>query len=201
MISRIKMIALWALVIGSSAYCALLWANFRSRCQQLRLLQQELSNLNHAREENQLITEIIALRAEEKQTREAQQNGRAEIQTLQRENQQLRQQLDQWRAAPAVVEARRSVDVNQLRQISQFFEAYAKNHGGKFPSSFNELKYYLAADVYPGIETNRFEILESRPDDNVDPNKLPLVRSRISDTQNARAYLFADGHVEIRGAE
>jgi prepilin-type processing-associated H-X9-DG protein len=201
MISRIRMIALWALVIGSSAYCALLWANFVSRSQQLRLLQQEVSNLNHAREENQLITEIVALKAEEKQTPEARQTGWAGIQILQRENQELRQQLDQWKAAPAVVEARRSVDANQLRQIGQFFGAYAKNNGGKFPSSFNELKYYLAADVYPGIETDRFEILVNRPDDNADPNKLPLVRSRISDTQHTRVYLFADGHVENRGAE
>jgi hypothetical protein len=106
--------------------------------------------------------------------------------------------LDEIKVAPSSIEARRSVDSSELEQIGHFFRAYARNNSGKYPADFNELRYYLPATVYPAIETNRFEILNSDIDTNPDAGKQALVRTRTPDAQSVLLYLFADGHLETR---
>jgi len=195
------------------------------RSRQLEQLQQQISRLGDISAQNEalqkayaqleelerlrrnhfelgeLTSRIAALRQAQAQRKmEAQQAAEEKLRTLELENAQLRAELDQMKAAPGFVEARRSVDGSQLEHIGLFFRSYARNNHGKYPSDFTELKYYLPATVYPSIETNRFEILVQETDANPDPGQQALVRTRILDDQNDRLYLFADGHLETKRA-
>jgi hypothetical protein len=193
--------------------------NYISRGRHLELLQQEVSRLidvsiqhqalqktqaqleelerlrrNHF-ELGELTAKVTALRRAQ-----AQKSGAAaeEVRKLELENAQLRAELADMKAAPSSIEGRRSVDGSELEQIGHFFRAYARNNSGKYPTDFNELSYYLPAAVYPSIETNRFEILNSENDAKSDPSQQALVRTRIPDAQSSVVYLFGDGHLETR---
>jgi DNA repair exonuclease SbcCD ATPase subunit len=222
---QVTAVVLLVWIVFCCGYCALLWIDYRSRSRRLERLQLEVSQLGEVREQHkalqkayaeleelerlrqnhfelgELTLKIAALRRAQAQRKmEAQQAGGEQIRKLELENAQLRAELEQKKAAPGAIEDRLSVDGSELQQIGYFFRAYAKNNSGKYPADFGELRYYLPATVYPSIETNRFEILSPQTDANSDPNQQALVRSRFQDDQNARLYLFADGHLETRRA-
>jgi hypothetical protein len=222
---RIKTAVLFGPIVLSCSCCALLWAHYNSRSAKLERLQQEVFRLSQASVQNEklqgayaqleelerlrrnhfelgeLAARVTAMRQAQAQGRmAAQQAGVEEIHKLKLENTQLRAELEKIKTAPSSIENRRSVDGSELEQIGHFFRAYAKNNDGKYPPDFTELKYYLPAAVYPNIETNRFEILGLETDVNAEPSQQALVRTRFQDDQNARLYLFADGHLETKRA-
>jgi prepilin-type processing-associated H-X9-DG protein len=115
--------------------------------------------------------------------------------------------LERWKRAenqalekdPITVSARQAVDVGELTQIAAAIGLYAKMNGNNLPAQFADLKHYTTADVFPSLETNRFELLhQGKLTDIANPVSTPLVRARAKDRQNQRPYLFADGHLEIR---
>jgi hypothetical protein len=221
---RTKAALFSALVFLSCSYCALLWLKYNTRNLQLERLQQEISRLsdvsaqgealqktyaqleelerlrrNHF-ELGELTAKVAALRrAQAQRNVSAQQAAVEEFRKLKLENAELRAELDRLKASPGSIEARRSVDGSELEQIGHFFRAYARNNNGKYPTDFAELKYYLPATVYPSIETNRFEILNSEAA-NTEPSQQPLVRTRLQGSQDFLLYLFADGHLESKRA-
>ena len=122
-----------------------------------------------------------------------------QVSQLQTENVQLRYQNQQLEQTPKTVSARQTVDVGELTQIGEALALYAKMNDNNLPQQFAELKHYTAADVFPALETNRFELLYQGNLTNIaDPVNTPLVRAKAKDLQNQRPYLFADGHLEIR---
>jgi hypothetical protein len=211
---------LLVLLASSCSYCAFLLQEYWSRNQQLALLRQQLASEGVALAEKAalrnvaaqmdeledlrrnhlelggLTARVAALRAAEAQKNVAAQN---EAKRLELENQHLRLDLEQAKHSPSTLEARASVDGNQLQQIAAFFQMYARNNSGRYPRDFSELKFYLPANVYPSIETNRFEILVPDAAANSDPSQRALVRTLGSGDQSAHLYLFADGHLETRG--
>src|SRR5205814_474749 len=105
---------------------------------------EELEQLrrDHA-ELDELAVKIAALRQARAQRKlAAERNGEDQIHGLELENARLRGELEQLKAAPAIIEARRSVDGSQLEHIGRFFRGYARNNGGKYPHDFAELRYY-----------------------------------------------------------
>jgi prepilin-type processing-associated H-X9-DG protein len=215
---RLTTALLLVLLLGCCGDWALLWRDYTSHRRDLDGLRVEVSRLreNPAPEARADVDELELLRRnhvelgdlavklrglrETRARQEAASKASAdEVNQLQGENAQLRNRVDQLKRAPATAEARRSVDETQLAQIGQYFRAYARNNGGKFPPDFAELRYYLPANVYQTIETDRFEILTSADGTSV-PGQEAIVRTRFADGQNTRSYLFADGHVETRGA-
>lgn len=222
---RVTTAVLLASAVLCSCFCALLWVDYRLRSRQLDRLQQEVSRLNEVAAQNEtlqkayaqveelerlrrnhlelgeLALKIRALRQTQAQRQmAAQQVGGEEIRKLELENAKLREELEQIKAAPGSLAARRSVDGSELEHIRLFFRSYARNNHGKYPTDFTELRYYLPATVYPSIETNRFEILVSEPNVIPAPDQQVLVRTRFADDQTNRLYLFADGHLETRRA-
>jgi prepilin-type processing-associated H-X9-DG protein len=161
---------------------------------------EELEQLrrNHA-ELGELALKLRSLRETQAQRQATENENANDVRKLEAENAQLRSQVEQLKHAPTTAEARRSVDGTQLAQIGQYFRGYARNNGGKFPQDFAQLRYYLPANVYPTIETDRFEILTAPVTETSDPGQAPIVRTRFADEQNNRIVLFADGHVETRG--
>ena len=83
-------------------------------------------------------------------------------------------------------------------QIGQAFSLYAKMNDDKIPEDFAQLKYYITSDIFPTLETDRYEILyKGKLADIADPANTPLLRSKLKNSQNQRPYFFADGHLEI----
>jgi prepilin-type processing-associated H-X9-DG protein len=220
---RVAIAMLLAVLFGCCSYCALLWRDYTSHKRDLERLRAELFQLRKISRDNEaarkaradleeleqlrrnhielgeLALKLRGLRKAQAQ-RQARENENAnDVRKLESENAQLRSQVEQLKHAPTTAEARRSVDGTQLAQIAHYFRGYARNNGGKFPSDFAELKYYLPANVYPNIETDRFEILTGAAIGTSDPGQAPIVRTRFADEQNTRIFLFADGHVETRG--
>ncbi|MEY2465768.1 MAG: hypothetical protein QOD03_289, partial [Verrucomicrobiota bacterium] len=100
---------------------------------------------------------------------------------------------------PATAEARQVFETSQLLQIAQTFIRYAGMNSNRIPADFSELKPFAAAQVFAGFETNRYEIVASGNWSAIqNPNQTVLLRSRQSDKQGQRIYLYADGHTEIR---
>jgi DNA repair exonuclease SbcCD ATPase subunit len=222
---RITTVILWVLVIGCCSYGALLWADYNGRSRQLDELQEQVSRLPEISDRNlalqkiqaqleelqrlrrnrleldELAAKIDALRRTQAQrTNDAQRAGGEHVRRLESENAQLRAELEQFKTAPGTLEARQSVDASQLEHISRFFKSYARNNAGRYPADFSELRYYLPANIYPTIETNRFEILANDGSGDSDGSQQALVRTRFEVEPNSRLYLFADGHVEARAA-
>ncbi|MEY2427926.1 MAG: hypothetical protein QOJ40_811, partial [Verrucomicrobiota bacterium] len=118
---------------------------------------------------------------------------------LKTENLQLRGENQQLEQAPQILSARQQVDVDELNQIAGALSLYAKMNDNRLPAQFGELRSYSTAEVFPTLETNRFELLYQGNLTNIsDPANTPLVRAQAKNLLNQRAYLFADGHLEIR---
>jgi len=221
---RLTTAILLVLLLSCCGYWAFLWTEYTSHQRDLERLRGEVAQLRETSADNQaarkargdleeldqlrrnhaelgeLASKISVLRqAQARQSQEVYSGGGDQVRRLEVENQQHRGELEQLKHASTTIAARRSVDGTQLEQIASFFRSYARNNKGKYPRDFTELRYYLPANVYPAIETNRFEILNQDDDVSADPGQQPLVRTRSADDQNVQLYLFSDGHVESRG--
>ncbi len=214
------------LAAGCCGYCVLLWTDYVARSRGLDQLRVEVSHLqkisgqtaerqraeaqleelerlrrNH-HELDQLAARIEGLRRTKAlEQSESEKTDAEQIHRLEAENVQLRGQLEALKSSAVNTEARRFVDSYQLEHISRFFRSYARNNAGRYPSDFSELRYYLPENVYPSIETNRFEILASDSASESDLSRHALVRTKFEDGQNSKLYLFADGHLETRSAQ
>lgn len=220
---RVTIAMLLAVLFGCGAYFALLWRNYSSHQHNLERLQAEVSQLRERSSDNEaarkaradseeleqlrrnhvelgeLALKLRGLRAAHAQRSANEKESAESARNLQAQNAQLRSEVEQLKHAPTAAQARRSVDETQLAQIAEYFRGYARNNGGKFPQDFAQLRSYLPANVYPTIETDRFEILTGAAAG--DRGQEPIARTRFADDQNSRIYLFADGHVEKRGAQ
>ncbi|MDB6063890.1 MAG: hypothetical protein JWR26_98 [Pedosphaera sp.] len=126
----------------------------------------------------------------------------AQLQKLRRDNQWIREENLQLEQAPETLQAEQTLDANQLKQIAKAFRLYAEVNSGRLPGNLSELKFYTPADVFQSLQTSRFEILVAGGmADIAEPAKTPLLRSKSADRQNLRAYLFADGHLELKREE
>ncbi len=120
---------------------------------------------------------------------------RSEIQELRGENQRLA-------GAPEMLEAGQIVTANELAQIGRAFGGYVELNDGRLPESFSELESCTPSAVFPTLHTNKYEILAAGKLDEIrEPANTPLLRSKFPDAQNLRAYLFADGHLEMKREE
>jgi prepilin-type processing-associated H-X9-DG protein len=190
---------------------------YRGQDLEVSRLQLELANLPRLRAENKELREI-SLRAEElKNLREENneiprlqkevgelrlnlaQETRERMSRLEAEDERLAGISQQLEESPETIRSRQVMDMTQLRQIAEAFSAYIGEHDGELPANFSDLRRFVSAGVWSTLETSRFEILlRGRLDDIAAPDKTPIVRSISKDKENQRAYLFADGHVEMR---
>ena len=190
---------------------------YRSQNLEVSRLQRELADLPRLRAENKELREI-SLRAEElKSLREDSeelprlqqavlklrlnlaQEARKQMSKLEAEDERLADINQQLEESPEIIRARQVMDVTQLRQIAKAIGGYIREHDGKSPANFSELRHFVSPGIWATLETSRFEmLLRGRLDDIAAPDKTPIVRSISKDKENQRAYLFADGHVEMR---
>jgi hypothetical protein len=222
-----KSTGLWLLVLGLSTWLGCLLSTLRADYTGLTQLRQDLAGLNEARAANRALQklrwqneELAQLResnqelhrlrqelqrlreAEARRKRELLQGDEVQLQELRQDNQRVREENLQLAGSPETIQAEQTLDVNQLKQIAKAFRLYADVNSGKLPGDFNELKYYTPAEVFQSLETNRYEILAvGEVADIAEPDKTPLLRSKVKDQQNLRAYLFADGHLEMKKEE
>jgi hypothetical protein len=221
---RLKFAGLLVVLLASGICFGLLYSHWRRNCAKIAGLEQKLAALNSVRAENQALQPILAelqelqdlrnssaalfrLRKEvgalqglvEKRRLAATRSMEAQVAQLQTENLQLRSENQELEKAPVTVAARQAVDVGELTQIAAAIGLYAKMNDNNLPAHFADLKSYTTADVFPNLETNRFEfLLQGKLTDIANPVSTPLVRAKAKDGQNQRPYLFADGHLEIR---
>jgi prepilin-type processing-associated H-X9-DG protein len=212
------------LILASGLYAAFLYSHLRSTQTKTALLREQLSDSDKIRQENekfhrilreteelellrndnaersQLRNEVARLQAViDKRKRDAELDLNRQVSQLQSENVQLRGEIQQLEQAPETIAARQTVDASELMEIGQAIGSYARMNDNRLPQTLSELRSYTAANVFPALETNRFEILFTGKLTQIsDPAKTPLARTKSKDAQNQRPYLFADGHVEIQ---
>ncbi|MDB6110174.1 MAG: hypothetical protein JWR69_1924 [Pedosphaera sp.] len=223
----LKSIVLWLMVLGLSTWLGCLVSTLRADYAGITQLRQDLDGLKEARAANRVVEklrwqneelaqlresnqelhrlrqEIQRLReAEAKRKRELVQGEEEQLQKLRQDNQRVREENLQLERAPETIQAEQTLDVNRLKQIAKAFRLYAEVNPGQSPGNFNELKFYTPAEVFQALEPGRYEILAvSGAADIAEPDKTPLLRSKAKDKQNLRAYLFADGHLEMKSEE
>src|SRR6266550_2466426 len=221
---RLTFIGLLGLFLGAGIYCSLLYSHSRLQCAKIAVLRQQLADVAQVRAQNQALrkillqldeldelrkdhAELFRLRNEigrlqaagEKRKLAAVRTAEEQLSQLKTENIRLRDENQQLEQAPQTVSARQQVDVDELNQIAGALSLYARMNDNKLPAQFGELRSYSSAEVFPTLETNRFEILYQGNLTNIaDPANTPLVRAQAKNLLNQRAYLFADGHLEIR---
>ena len=216
---RLRFFGLVFLVLAFSIYFSFLYSNFRFQNGKIGILRLQLAELSQIRTQNQALqkilwqseeleelrkdnAELFRIRNEIRRLREAaekkldsEKNLEEQLQT---ENANLRNENQQLEQAPEIASARQAVDVNELMQIGQAFSVYAKMNGNKIPEDFTELQSYTTADIFPTLETDRYEILyKGKLADIAEPANTPLLRAKLKNSQNQRPYIFADGHLEI----
>ena len=208
---RTKLSCLLVLLLFSAIYCGLLcsrWHLNRMRIaaleeqsaaliklcaqnQALRNIREQVNELEGQRQDNRLLfrlrNEVALLQ---------------DVARLQSENLELRRANEQLEQAPETVAARQQIDMTELAEIGAAIMAYAQRNSDTLPEQFGQLKPYLPADVFPMLETNRFELLWRGELRNIaNPTSTPVARGRAKDSQNQRVYLFADGHLEVKQDE
>ena len=216
--SRLRFIGLLFLLLAFSIFFSFLYFNFRVQNGKIAILRQQLAELSQIRTQNQALqkvlwqseeleelhkdnAELFRIRNEIRRLRDAaekkldsEQNLEEQLQT---ENANLRFEKQQLEQAPEIVSASQTVDANELMQIGQAFSLYAKMNDNKIPEDFTELKSYTTADIFPTLETDRYEILyKGKLTDIADPANTPLLRAKLKNSQNQRPYFFVDGHLE-----
>jgi hypothetical protein len=222
--TRLRFIGLLGLVLADGIYCSLLFSHSRLERARIAVLRQQLADLAPVRAQNQALrtilfqldeldqlrkdhAELFRLRneigrmqlADEKRKLAAARSAEDQLSQLKTENTQLRDENQQLAQAPQTVTARQEVDVDELNQIAGALTLYARMNDNKLPAQFSELKSYSTAEVFPTLETNRFEIVyQGNLTSIADPAITPLARAQAKNSLNQRAYLFADGHLEIR---
>ncbi|SRR6266581_378615 len=221
---RLTFISLLGLLLAAGIYCSLLYSHSRLERAKIAALRQQLADSAQVRAQNQALrkiflqldeledlrkdhAEIFRLRNEigqlqaawEKRKLAAARGAEEQVSQLKTENNQLRDENQQLEQAPRTLSARQEVDVDELNLIAGALSLYAKMNDNQLPAQFAELRSYSTAEVFPALETNRFEILYTGKLTSIaDPANTPLVRAQAKNLLNQRAYLFADGHLEIR---
>jgi hypothetical protein len=222
-----KSTGLWLLVLGLSTWLGCLLSTLRADYAGITQLRQDLDGLKEAREAHRALQklrwqneelaqlrennqelhrlrqEIQRLRqAEARRKRELVQGEEEQLRELRQDNQRFREGNRQLAGSPETIQAEQTLDVNQLKQIAKAFRLYAEVNPGQSPGNFNELKFYTPAEVFQALEPGRYEILAvSGGADLAEPDKTALLRPKTKDRQNLRAYLFADGHLEMKREE
>jgi hypothetical protein len=221
---RLRFISLLGLLLAAGIYCFSLSSHCRLQREKIALLQRQMADSTQVRAQNQALrktllqldvlddlrkdhAELFRLRNEIGQLQAATElrklaaarSAEEQLAQLKTENIRLRDGNQQLVQAPQTLSARQQVDVDELNQIAGALSLYAKMNDNKLPAQFSELRSYSTADVFPTLETNRFEIVYQGNLTNIaDPANTPLVRAQAKNLLNQRAYLFADGHLEIR---
>jgi prepilin-type processing-associated H-X9-DG protein len=116
----------------------------------------------------------------------------ARYEEIYREHQQLAQRDD-------IVQIEGLAERKQLREIATAILRFVREHNGVFPTQFVEFQNYLTPEFYISLDLQRYELL---PVENAaqisDPARTIVLRTRSPDDRNRRAFLFADGHAEVR---
>ncbi|MDB6066565.1 MAG: hypothetical protein JWR26_2773 [Pedosphaera sp.] len=217
--SRLTFIGLFILLLISGICFFRLYSHFRLNGTKIAALQQQSAELGSVRAQNKALQRIsrqfeeledlrkdneerFRIRNEIRQLQAAAEKRKLDLARilsgLQAENLRIRDEIGHLEQAPEAISARQLVDVNELTQIGQALNLYANMNSNTLPENLAELKYYTAADAFPALEINRFEILyKGKLTDIADPSKTPLIRARFRNPQNQRPCLFADEHLEM----
>src|SRR6266436_2358918 len=181
---RLGFISLIAVLLASGIYCCSLYSHSRLNRAQIEMLQEQLAEFGQVRAQNQALrillaqldelealrkdnAELLRIRHEilelqataDKRKLAAARSREGQVLQLQTDNLQLRLENEQLEQAPQIVSARQQVDVDELAQIGDALRLYAKMNDNNLPGQFAELRHYTTADIFPTLETNRFEFL------------------------------------------
>ena len=88
--------------------------------------------------------------------------------------------------------------VGRLRVLAASLHLFAEDNDGLLPRDFSQLASYLEPQMAQNLELSRYEIVAGgRLSDIEDPETTVIVREKKKDKHGIRAYVFADGRVEL----
>lgn len=150
-------------------------------------LQQELASLRL--ENKQLREDLVELQGE---------GEKATLNRLMKENQTLKQQLQQVSESAQYTDLQFQITESHLEDIGSALHRFAERYNGRLPRNITDLKRF-APDTLNSIDPASYEIVHraTRLDQVENPAETPWIVQKEPDANGNRAIVYFDGRVEI----